>query len=1198
MPGNNFVVNYDINVLSADAVAGINSFVAATKKLQNASANFNKLNSQINNLKNRFASLSQKAPTIQIRTGDAEKKIDRLIGKLTQLERKARSAGIALGGAAGGGIVSGGGGGGGAPLVAPAGSRRAPRAKAAATPRRPRQSARSMRHNVLGLTNIDTGGVGAFDFLKGMGIAYGISGIGTMVSNTVKEAIEYDNIMQTARNILMSHDHAPNFDGRFKGMEHIVRQVGVETKFTAGEVADAAKFLAMAGFNIDDINKSIRPIADIALVGDTDLGETADVVTNIMTGYGIAPEKVRDAADVMTMTFTKSNTTLMEMAEAYKYAGSLLSLNGTSFEEATAALGILGDAGIKGSQAGTTMRTIALNIAKPTKGQAQAWADLGISRYNSDGTLRDLSEIFQDLHSKDLGLDQLGKLFHKTAASGAAALAAHVDKWNEIIELNFLSDGMVGKLADAKKNTIEGLWKQVTSAFTEAGMQAFKELEGPIRGVLNTAIAWLKSPEAISTIKAVASDIWDLMKTIGELTKTLFKLYETFKPLILLWIKFQAYVSVALIPARYIAAIWDMAKYFLMLSTNIGAATTSLIRFRGVDTATWARWSSITGRSAPMVTSQAGMAGVGIATMGGAMLGGWLGAEATPDSMWGPMIGALAGGAIFNQIGTWFPAIWGAVKGGFLKVISTTLGKIALGAVGAIAAIGGVAYAIYKHNKIGEEARIAFEKWEESVQSANGIDFSELASKTDKYLQIVNNKQLTANESLAAYIELRKEELGLISAAADNADKDTLFKDKFAKMYNPLQTLFEGLDSDSELVKLALNGRTVNGKLIEQLPGSWNQMGYYTFNGIAYTPSSANNKYRGDQAESTGAAIVARDLYNLGHSLAEGSPTYQLREDMSKLLFKSKDLEDWAIAVSQLNSMFAEMKANVIPGSEYWTVEELGTKSWADVQKSYHYVYGQIHALVNAFNAPDGPYQAFRKIMYEGATDENLKNFLFRSGVDPFNVERFGEWGSEEWLKNFGFYDGVHHALELKDPNTGEVKKYTAEQARLLLETFQTQTTSIIRMLSSSLQEKMSAFTVDYIWKPSITSQYKVGDKKTVEGLTYTWDGKMWNPPSVSTAASLSYSQMEALQKNVPTVTPTITSNPTTTTTNDYSTPYKSSSVTPKQIIVKIENLMNVESVDLSNPNNAAVIENLRDQMAQALIDVVADFDANANAVV
>lgn len=86
-----------------------------------------------------------------------------------------------------------------------------------------------------------------------------------------------------------------------------------------------------------------------------------------MTAYNIAPNQMRNAADIMTNTFTMSNTTLTEIAEAYKYAASLLSAGNVSFEEATAAIGVLGDAGIKGSQAGTTMRTIMANLANPTK---------------------------------------------------------------------------------------------------------------------------------------------------------------------------------------------------------------------------------------------------------------------------------------------------------------------------------------------------------------------------------------------------------------------------------------------------------------------------------------------------------------------------------------------------------------------------------------------------------------------------------------------------------------------------------------------------------------------------------------------------------------------------------------------------------------------------------------------------------------
>ena len=1095
--------------------------------------------------------------------------------------------------------------------MAPAGSRRAPAAKAATAPRRPRQSARSLRHNVLGLTNIDTGGVGAFDMLKGMGIAYGISGLGTLVSSTVKEATEYNNIMQTARNILMSHDNDPNFDGRFKGMEHIIRQVGIETKFTAPEVADAAKFLAMAGFNIDDINKSIRPIADIALVGDTDLGETADVVTNIMTGYGISPDKVREAANVMTMTFTKSNTTLMEMAEAYKYAGSLLSLNGTSFEEATAALGVLGDAGIKGSQAGTTMRTIALNIAKPTKAQAQAWEDLGINRYNQDGSLRNLVDIFKDLHEKDLGLDQLGKLFHKTAASGGAALAAHVDKWNEIIELNFMSDGMVGKLADAKKNTIQGLWKQVTSAFTEAGMQAFEELEGPIRNILNTAIDWLKSPEAVNVIKSVAKDIWNLMKTIGDLTKTIFELYQTFKPAVLFWIKAQAYISTFLIPARYIAAVWDMVKYFTMLATSIGAATTRMVGFKSASTATWARWSSITGKKVPRwagmstVTSAAGQAAVGFASMGGAVLGGILGAKVTPDSMWGPMIGSMLLGTVFNQIGTWFPAIWAGIKGGFLKIIASTMGKIALAAGGAIAAIGGVAYAFYRSSQKAKEGLKSHEDWLNSMQQINGVNYSELASKTDQYLQIVQEKQLTANEILARYIDLRKEELGLLGAGKNKQEGAQLFKEKFADRYQEIYQPFHGFmgyNSSGRIAESAQNGLVINGKSIINT----NSMapGWYSFNGIDYAPISsiANNKFRGDSDESTGAAIVARMLYGMGSSLNPGDPAYKMREDFQKLLFSAKDLENYKILEQQVQLELQQLKDNIISGSEYWTVDELGEKTWDEVQRSYHFVSGQIETLTQALNNPDGPFQAFKKIMYapggvENVTDEILTNFLHKSGVGVFDPV-FGEFGSDEWLANMGFKNGVWGKTTI-----GGVE-YTDQQAKALLETFETQTTEIIRMLHQNLQNRMSSFTVDYVWKPHITSQYKVGDKKTVDGVQYTWDGKMWNPVGPSTLPSLSYSQMESLSKSAGgaagTLGATVSGGGSESSGggSGYQTSYKSSSVTPKQIIVKIENLMNVESVDMSNPNNAAVIENLRDQMAQALIDVVADFDANANAVV
>lgn len=1185
MPGNNFVVNYDINVLSADAVAGINSFVAATKKLQNASANFNKLNSQINNIKNRFAALSQRAPTIQIKTGEAERKLDRLIGKLSQLEKKAKRAGISLSsvgaaGAAGGTAAGTSGAAAGAAagrtattVAAPMSSR-----KGATTPKKPRQSTRSMRHNVLGLTNIDTGGIGAFDMLKGMGIAYGISGIGTLVSNTVKEAVEYNNVMQTARNILMSHDHDPNFDSRFLGMENVVRQVGIETKFTAGEVADAAKFLAMAGFNISDINQSIRPIADIALVGDTELGETADVVTNIMTGYGISPDRVREAADVMTMTFTKSNTTLMEMAEAYKYAGSLLSLNGTSFEEATAALGILGNAGIKGSQAGTTMRTIALNIAKPTKAQAKAWEDLGISRYNADGSLRNLVDIFRDLHEKDLGLDQLGKLFHKTAASGGAALAANVEKWNEIIELNFLSDGMVGKLADAKKNTIQGLWKQVTSSFTEAGMKAFKDLEEPIRNVLNKAISLLKSDNAVKQIKEVALTIWELMGAIGKLTIAIYDLYKRFEPLILFWIKFQAVASVVLIPARSIAAVVDLIKYLGLLASSLGTASAAMVGFGTTNAAVWSRWSKATGKNIPIATGMVGSIGTGIATVGGTVLGGYLGGKIDSKTMWGPMIGGILGGAAFNQLALWSPSLWRLLKTNVLSIFASTAAKVIGGIVAALAVAG---FAIYKHIKATKEATIAHNNWLKSMESINGISYSEAASKTDKYLQIVNDKQLTVNESLAKYLELRREELNLVNVEASKE----LVKDKLATQYKDFKKM-----THRRMVQSASSGEEVLGDVISGSAIT----GHFRFGDHEITASD----YGSNTKKAVSAVLAARAMAKVGASMNPGDPTFQLREDIQKQIFQSRDAEDFHAVMSKIEKDFEKKRSEIIPGSDKWTLEKMFEASWEDFMKSHFFVTYQEKAIRQFLNWEDGPIKAFEKLITHpdgfAAAPDSLKLALFAaSGLERFKPE-YGFSDLEEWHEKMGFYNGAWQSDEDKGESVAMRQGIFALEREHLA--------SLIRSLHPNNQMGVQGFLADYIWHPEDVAKLNVGETYTVDGIKYTWNGKVWEPPKISTAATLSYSQMEALKNRTSapgldlSTEDGITTN--TTSTEDYDTPYKSSSVTPKQIIVKIENLMNVESVDMSNPNNAAVIENLRDQMAQALIDVVADFDANANAVV
>ena len=167
----------------------------------------------------------------------------------------------------------------------------------------------------------------AVDMAKGMGVMFAISGAMSAIGNSFSQAMKYQNTMRTTQAILQ-HGTDSYSKSSFKNMEATVRDVGVKTKFSAPEVADAAKFLAMAGYDINAINASIRPIADLALIGDSDLGETADKMTNIMTTFQIAPEKMREAANIMATTATRSNTDLMMLAESAKYGGGVANMYG------------------------------------------------------------------------------------------------------------------------------------------------------------------------------------------------------------------------------------------------------------------------------------------------------------------------------------------------------------------------------------------------------------------------------------------------------------------------------------------------------------------------------------------------------------------------------------------------------------------------------------------------------------------------------------------------------------------------------------------------------------------------------------------------------------------------------------------------------------------------------------------------------
>lgn len=459
----------------------------------------------------------------------------------------------------------------------------------------------------------------AVDMAKGMGVMFAIGGAMSAIGSSFSQAMEYQNTMRTTQAILQNGTDSYS-QNSFKNMEVTVRNVGVKTKFSAPEVASAARFLAMAGYDIDAINAAIRPIADLALIGDSDLGETADKMTNIMTTFQIAPDRMREAANIMATTATRSNTDLMMLAESAKYGGGVANMYGRNdpnlFADTMALFGVMGNAGIQASSAGTALRMMYQNLFKPNKNQ-KAVLDMmkqsyGITTLKEDGSYRAMSDILIEMAQRipeNQMASIVGNLFRITAQPGAAATllaAAGGDKGvaqeigtgieamsnkmsskaglSSLVSLmlanrNSVSGNISGAIAEEKQNTISGLWAQVTSTFTEGIVQAFENRQGGFEGMLKKLRDYLAKPETIQMMQNLLDMIIEIGKVMALFVKIWASLYNAAPGLIKFWVTFQMGITqmgALIAPIISLIGVFDRLKGSILALagiSSVGGAT-------------------------------------------------------------------------------------------------------------------------------------------------------------------------------------------------------------------------------------------------------------------------------------------------------------------------------------------------------------------------------------------------------------------------------------------------------------------------------------------------------------------------------------------------------------------------------------------------------------------------------------------------
>ena len=328
----------------------------------------------------------------------------------------------------------------------------------------------------MGRNPFMTGGMG---MLGGLG-AYGIIG---MLTGMGQSGIKFESAMTDIDGILGKADKG------FGNLEETIRRVGKESAYTINEMAGAAKFMAMAGMGSESIKGSLGTVSNLGMVGNLGVERSADIITNIMTSMGIDPTKhSSNVADIITATMTNANVSIEEIGQSMAYTGNIAAMTGRDISEVSAAIGVLGDNGIKASRAGTNLRQMFLKLAAPSKKGQETIDRLGINLYEigSHGKkqLRPISELLKEFRKSGAGLTEFKDILGVRGGQAFSALVTGASKYNDLLKEIEGSGNITENLAAKKRRTTAGRIFIMKSAFDDLSIAITDRVRPALNKVL------------------------------------------------------------------------------------------------------------------------------------------------------------------------------------------------------------------------------------------------------------------------------------------------------------------------------------------------------------------------------------------------------------------------------------------------------------------------------------------------------------------------------------------------------------------------------------------------------------------------------------------------------------------------------------------------------------------------------------------
>ena len=314
-------------------------------------------------------------------------------------------------------------------------------------------------------------------------------------------------------------------------LSKLAKKMGAETAFSASECAEALNYLALAGYDTQQMCDTLPTVLNLAAAGDIALADASDMVTDAMSALGMGVDEAETMVDQMAKTASTTNTSVAQLGEGILTIGATAKSIKGGTAELNTALGILANNGIKGAEGGTHLRNIILSLQNPTDKAAAQMEALGLSVYDSEGNMRSMNDILGDLNKSMDGMTSAEKsniistIFNKTDLSSVNALLANTgETWDSLQKSITDSGGAAQQMADTQLDNLQGQITILKSAleglaisFGELLMPAIKQIVGWVQKFVD----WLNgmndgTKKVIMTVALLAAALGPVLIVIGK----------------------------------------------------------------------------------------------------------------------------------------------------------------------------------------------------------------------------------------------------------------------------------------------------------------------------------------------------------------------------------------------------------------------------------------------------------------------------------------------------------------------------------------------------------------------------------------------------------------------------------------------------------------------------------------------------------